>query len=67
MSRPTPHRLADYRHSQAITTRWMDNDAYGHVNNAVYYAFFDTAVNTWLIERGVLDIEKAEHEGRAPA
>ena len=63
MSRPTPHRLADYRHSQAITTRWMDNDAYGHVNNAVYYAFFDTAVNTWLIERGVLDIEKSQTIG----
>ena len=60
MSRPTPHRRADYRHSQAITTRWMDNDAYGHVNNAVYYAFFDTAVNTWLIERGLLDIGKSE-------
>ena len=59
MSRPTPHCRADYRHSQAITTRWMDNDAYGHVNNAVYYAFFDTAVNTWLIERGVLDIGKS--------
>lgn len=34
----------------------MDNDAYGHVNNVVYYSFFDTAVNRWLIERGVLDI-----------
>ncbi len=39
-----------------ITTRWMDNDAYRHVNNVVYYSFFDTAVNQLLIEAGVLDI-----------
>ena len=45
-----------YRHLSSIDTRWMDNDAYGHVNNVVYYSFFDTAVNRWLIERGVLDI-----------
>ncbi|MCC7411901.1 MAG: acyl-CoA thioesterase [Gammaproteobacteria bacterium] len=37
----------------------MDNDAYGHVNNVVYYSFFDTAVNAWLIEQGVLDIERS--------
>jgi len=36
-------------------TRWADNDIYGHVNNAAYYGFFDTAVNAWLIERGLLD------------
>ena len=39
-----------------ITTRWMDNDVYGHVNNVVYYSFFDTAVNAYLIESGALDI-----------
>lgn len=39
-----------------IGTRWSDNDAYGHVNNTVYYEWFDTAVNTWLIEQGLLDI-----------
>ena len=39
-------------------TRWMDNDVYGHVNNVVYYSFFDTAVNAWLVEHGLLDIEK---------
>ncbi|KUE86331.1 thioesterase [Cupriavidus necator] len=38
-----------------ITTRWMDNDAYGHVNNVVYYSYFDTVVNTYLIHAGVLD------------
>ncbi|OGB91374.1 MAG: 4-hydroxybenzoyl-CoA thioesterase [Burkholderiales bacterium RIFCSPLOWO2_12_FULL_67_210] len=37
-------------------TRWSDNDIYGHVNNVVYYSWFDTAVNAWLIERGALDI-----------
>jgi len=56
MSRPAPHRLADYPYSQKITTRWMDNDAYGHVNNVVYYSYFDTVVNTYLIEQGALDI-----------
>lgn len=38
-----------------IPTRWADNDVYGHINNAAYYGFFDTAVNAWLIERGLLD------------
>jgi len=57
MARPQPHRRADYPHAREITTRWMDNDAYGHVNNVVYYSFFDTAVNAWLIERGALDVE----------
>ncbi len=52
-------RREHYRHFQTITTRWMDNDAYGHVNNVVYYSFFDTVVNTYLIEQGVLDIEKS--------
>jgi acyl-CoA thioester hydrolase len=43
---------SDYPHFQPITTRWHDNDAYGHVNNVTYYSFFDTAVNTYLIEQG---------------
>ena len=51
-ARPRSH----YRHFSPITTRWMDNDAYGHVNNVVYYSFFDTVVNRWLIDHGVLDI-----------
>ena len=46
----------DYPHFLEIPTRWMDNDAYQHVNNVVYYSFFDTAVNRFLIDRGVLDI-----------
>jgi len=53
-------RLIDiYKHTLDIQTRWMDNDVYGHVNNVVYYSFFDTAVNQFLIKSGVLDI----HEG----
>src|SRR5260370_8094407 len=47
---------ADYRHFLAISTRWMDNDAYGHVNNVTYYAYFDTVVNEHLINAGGLDI-----------
>ena len=45
-----------YRMFQTITTRWMDNDVYGHVNNVTYYSYFDTAVNAYLIEHGGLDI-----------
>lgn len=51
---------AAYGAFQTITTRWMDNDVYGHVNNVQYYSFFDTAVNRWLIEQGVLDIHAGE-------
>ena len=51
-------RRADYRHFLTIPTRWMDNDIYGHVNNVVYYSYFDTAVNQYLLEQGVLDIER---------
>lgn len=58
-SRPRPHQLTDYPHTLSIPTRWMDNDAYGHVNNVVYFSYFDTVVNTWLIGRGALDIEKS--------
>ncbi len=48
--------LADYPYVQRITTRWMDNDVYGHVNNVVYYSYFDTVINTWLIQQAGLDI-----------
>lgn len=47
--------LEQFPHRQSITTRWHDNDVYGHVNNVVYYSWFDTAVNNYLIDRGVLD------------
>ncbi|WP_159107136.1 thioesterase family protein [Azospirillum sp. B4] len=55
---PHPESRADYRHFQPITTRWADNDAYGHVNNVVYYSYFDTAVNQHMIEKGVLAPDK---------
>lgn len=50
---------SDFRIFRSVPTRWMDNDAYGHVNNVVYYSWFDTAVNAWLIERGLLDLAKS--------
>jgi acyl-CoA thioester hydrolase len=49
-------RRADYRWFRPVTARWMDNDVYGHVNNAHYYSYFDTVINRYLIERGGLDI-----------
>lgn len=55
MSRPQPHGRSDYAVFTPIQTRWMDNDVYGHANNVVYYSYFDTAVNHYLIEQGVLD------------
>ncbi len=54
--KPNPKQIQAYKHIAPIQTRWMDNDVYGHVNNVVYYSFFDTAVNRFLIEGGVLDI-----------
>lgn len=53
-------RRADYKHFMALQTRWMDNDLYGHVNNVVYYSYFDTLLNRYLIDHGKLDI----HEGK---
>lgn len=47
---------ARYKVFRTLTTRWMDNDAYGHLNNVVHYSLFDTAVNAWIIEQGLLDI-----------
>ncbi len=57
-ARPRAEPRSAYARFQAITTRWMDNDAYGHVNNVVYYSYFDTAVNRHLIEAGALDIHQ---------
>ena len=58
-ARPQPLPRSHYKAFRTIGTRWSDNDLYGHVNNVVYYSWFDTAVNGWLIEQGVLDI----HDG----
>lgn len=54
--KPQPDTRDRYAHLSAISTRWMDNDVYGHVNNVQYYSFFDTAVNRYLIAAGALDI-----------
>lgn len=56
-TKPAPTHRDDYKHFIRVPTRWADNDVYGHVNNVVYYSYFDTAVNRHLIEAGVLDIE----------
>ncbi len=53
--KPAPLTRAAFRLFRPIPTRWMDNDVYGHVNNVVYYSYFDTVVNAWLVERGLLD------------
>lgn len=59
MSRPAADLRDRYRYFIALQTRWMDNDAYRHVNNVAYYSFFDTTVNAYLLARGVLDIENS--------
>ncbi|MBT9462872.1 thioesterase family protein [Hydrogenophaga sp.] len=56
VARPQPLPRSAYRVLRSITTRWADNDVYGHVNNVVYYSWFDTVVNAHLIEQGALDI-----------
>jgi acyl-CoA thioester hydrolase len=63
MSKPSPEGRDAYKVFRTIGTRWMDNDVYGHVNNVVYYSWFDTAVNAYLIEQGVLDIHHGETIG----
>jgi len=62
-AKPQPEPRSAYRAFRTISTRWMDNDAYGHVNNVVYYSWFDTVVNAHLIEQGVLDIHQGETIG----
>ncbi|MCY7318893.1 MAG: acyl-CoA thioesterase [Ramlibacter sp.] len=59
-TRPQPEPRSAYRAFRTITTRWMDNDAYGHVNNVVFYSWFDTAVNAHLVEQGALDIQHGD-------
>ncbi len=63
MSREPLRPRSAYAAFRPIATRWSDNDVYGHVNNVVYYSWFDTAVNAWLIETGLLDIGKGEMVG----
>ena len=62
-ARPAPQPRSAYRAFRPISTRWADNDVYGHVNNVVYYSWFDTAVNSHLIQQGALDIHAGETIG----
>ena len=62
-ARPAPSARSAYRVFRTIGTRWLDNDIYGHMNNVVHYSLFDSAVNGWLIENGVLDIHGGERIG----
>jgi acyl-CoA thioester hydrolase len=59
VQREEPEVRKRYPHFLSVPTRWMDNDVYGHVNNVIYYSYFDTVVNEYLIHSGVLDIEKS--------
>ena len=56
MSREEPARRCDFKVWRRFTTRWADNDAYAHVNNTIFYQWFDSAVNAWLVDQGMLDI-----------
>ena len=60
-----PTSRAEFPHFEAVPTRWRDNDVYDHVNNAVYYAYFDTVINRWLIDQGGLDFRNGDVVGLA--
>jgi len=61
--KPTPNQLNDYHWTMPITTRWMDNDLFGHVNNVVYYSYFDTIANSYLVELGGFQPQSADVVG----
>jgi len=63
MPKATPLTRDEFGLFRPLQTRWADNDQYGHMNNVVHYSLFDTAINGWLIEEGLLDIEKGETIG----
>ncbi len=65
MERPQPGVRVEYRHFLTVPTRWMDNDVYGHINNVQYYSYFDTVINRFLIDHGLLDIHAGEVIGLA--
>ncbi len=62
-SKATPQSRAHYIFFSPVQTRWEDNDVYGHINNAVYYSYFDSAVNAYLIEQDALNIHEGEEIG----
>jgi len=59
MSRQPPGSRSEYRWFHAVTTRWMDNDVYGHVNNVVFFSYFDTAVSLFEVEHRLIDLERS--------
>jgi acyl-CoA thioester hydrolase len=63
VSREVRADRSEFKVWRRFTTRWGDNDAYGHVNNAVFYQWFDSAVNAWLVEQRMLDIESGDPIG----
>ena len=60
MSREAAAARSEFKVWRRFTTRWADNDSYGHVNNTVFYQWFDSAVNGWLVEQGLLDIQAGD-------
>jgi acyl-CoA thioester hydrolase len=60
MSRPPLLGRDAYPHWHSLPILWADNDLYGHVNNAVHYRWFDTVVNIWLIDQGLLDLSEGD-------
>ena len=61
--RQNPTNRSDYNYFSKMSTRWNDNDIYGHLNNVIYYELFDTAVNKWLIKNNLIDIKKGNNIG----
>jgi acyl-CoA thioester hydrolase len=60
VNRKPPASRVEFKTWRAMTTRWADNDAYGHVNNTVYYEWFDSVVNAWMVDQGLLDIAQGD-------
>lgn len=58
-----PSQISEYNYFCQLSTRWNDNDIYGHMNNIIYYALFDTAVNKWLIKNKLIDIKNGQNIG----
>ncbi|MEX3011030.1 acyl-CoA thioesterase [Hoeflea sp. TYP-13] len=63
MTRPTPLERGSFKLFRPLQTRWADNDIYGHMNNVIHYALFDTAINGWLAEKDLLDLQKGSTIG----
>ena len=60
-AKPQPKSRGAFRYFASFDTRWRDNDRYGHLNNAIYYELFDSAINQLLIDQGILDFDSGDH------